>query len=158
MTTIKPGDVVGRLTVIDVVEKRNGGIAIVRCSCGNEFFCPASKLTGKVRRLQSCGCLRADACGEAAKNRQATYRQFGTNIALVKSDKISRNNTSGFKGVSFDKNCQKYEAYISVNGKKKRLGLYKDIAQAVAAREDAFEKYYQPKIDEYNAIYGEGLQ
>jgi hypothetical protein len=45
------------------------------------------------------------------------------------------NNTSGHKGVSWNKTKQKYHAYIKLNGKKIHLGSYKIFEQAVAARQ-----------------------
>jgi hypothetical protein len=44
------------------------------------------------------------------------------------------NNTSGFKGVSFHKNANKYRATIKINGKYKHLGLF-------LTPEEASEKY-----------------
>jgi hypothetical protein len=35
-----------------------------------------------------------------------------------------KNNTSGYKGVSFNKKSKKYEAKISINGKLNHLGLF----------------------------------
>ena len=50
------------------------------------------------------------------------------------------NNTSGFKGVCFDKRSQKYLATIKLNGKHIHIGLFK-------TAEEAFEAYKQ-KADE----------
>ena len=47
------------------------------------------------------------------------------------------NNTSGFKGVSFIKADNKYEAWIQVNGKKKHLGRFVDPAIAHEAYKKA---------------------
>ena len=46
------------------------------------------------------------------------------------------NNTSGFKGVCFNKRDQKYHASIGLNGKLIHIGLFK-------TAEDAFEAYKQ---------------
>ncbi len=43
---------------------------------------------------------------------------------------ISKNNTSGYKGVSWNKQHQRYEAYIWFNRKKRRLGLFDDPKEA----------------------------
>jgi len=37
-----------------------------------------------------------------------------------------KNNTSGYKGVSFDKRHKKWRAYIGFNGKCKKLGYFPD--------------------------------
>lgn len=51
--------------------------------------------------------------------RAATHQQNMQN-----QNKPQRNNTTGYLGVSFRKDKQKYEAQIGINGKIKRLGFY----------------------------------
>ncbi len=48
----------------------------------------------------------------------------------------NRNNTSGFKGVTFDKSKNKWDAYAMVNNKRYRIGLYATAALASAEREE----------------------
>lgn len=50
-------------------------------------------------------------------------------------------NSSGFKGVSFCKQKGKYEAYISVNNKKKNLGLFSTAEEAYAEYVKAVNLY-----------------
>lgn len=52
-----------------------------------------------------------------------------------------KTNTSGVKGVSFDKVNNKWKAQITVNYKGINLGRYKDFDDAVAARKQAEIKY-----------------
>lgn len=51
-------------------------------------------------------------------------------------------NTSGFIGVSWNKERQRWHSYIIVNYKQIDLGLYKDIRDAVIARLNAELKYF----------------
>lgn len=44
-----------------------------------------------------------------------------------------KNNTSGFRGVTWDRHAKKWAAQIFVNGKHLHLGLYTDIMDAAAA-------------------------
>jgi hypothetical protein len=46
-------------------------------------------------------------------------------------------NTSGFKGVSWYKRYQKWEANIAVNGKKRRIGYFDSLVKAACAYDDA---------------------
>ena len=46
-----------------------------------------------------------------------------------------KNNTSGFKGVSFNKHTKKFESKISINGKLKHLGLFETAEEASRAYE-----------------------
>jgi hypothetical protein len=54
----------------------------------------------------------------------------------------SRRNTTGHTGVYFDKRRSQYQAYISVEGKKKHLGWYKEIEDAIKARKWGENEYH----------------
>lgn len=56
--------------------------------------------------------------------------------------KIPSNNTSGVRGVIFDKACNKWRAEIKINGKSIYLGRYIQLEAAIAARKEAEEKYF----------------
>jgi hypothetical protein len=68
--------------------------------------------------------------------REATSQQNGHNT------RISKSNTSGFKGVSWNKNCGKWRSYISINGQQNHLGFYDTAEQAHEAYCDASAKYH----------------
>lgn len=61
-------------------------------------------------------------------------------------------NTSGHKGVSWDKRSCKWESYIHKNNKKISLGLYIDIEKAVKAREIAEIIYFGKKNPNFNNL------
>ena len=76
--------------------------------------------------------------------RWATSNENGYNQGKNKT------NTSGFKGVSFDKNTNKYQARININGKRKHLGYYKTPEEAsksyeIKAKEIHGDFYYKNK-------------
>lgn len=64
-----------------------------------------------------------------------------SNTENQKNKPIPRNNKTGYVGVSFSKSAKKYEAYITVNGKRKNLGLHETAAQAFEAREKANKEF-----------------
>lgn len=51
-------------------------------------------------------------------------------------------NTSGTPGVSWHKRLSKWQAYISFNNKRKYLGVFNNLEDAINARKEAEEKYY----------------
>ena len=53
-----------------------------------------------------------------------------------------KNNTSGFKGVSFDKQRQKFKAHINIYGKKKHLGYFEKAEDAHEAYKKGCVKYH----------------
>jgi len=68
--------------------------------------------------------------------REAKNSQNGKNMS------ISKRNTSGVSGVSFDKINQKWRAYIRVDGVHLNLGRWPSIKQAKLARIGAEKKYF----------------
>jgi hypothetical protein len=60
-----------------------------------------------------------------------------------------RNNETGTSGVSTDKRCGKYRAYISINGKHRGLGYFTNYEDAVAARITALAN-----VEGYHANHG----
>lgn len=53
-----------------------------------------------------------------------------------------KNSSSKYKGVSLRKTTNKYESYISINGKRKHLGFFKKEIDAAKAYNSAALKYY----------------
>jgi hypothetical protein len=68
--------------------------------------------------------------------REATDNQNKANRTLFK------NNTSGYKGVSWNKYNKKWVAYIRVNKKRIHLGYFNDIKDAARAYNEAAIKYF----------------
>jgi hypothetical protein len=71
-----------------------------------------------------------------------------TNLELVTCQQNNvyrrkgKNNTSGYKGVSWDKNANKYRAYIYLDNKKIHLGMFDCPIKAARAYDDAARKHY----------------
>ena len=74
-------------------------------------------------------------------NRQSNLRTV-TSTENSRNTEISVINTSGYKGVSFNKGRSLWEAYIHNNYKKINLGLFKDIDKAILARQRAESIYW----------------
>lgn len=68
--------------------------------------------------------------------REATRAQNGMNVGM------SPGNTSGYKGVSWDKNLNKWRAEIYVLGKRIHLGRHNDIDLAGLIYEEAARIYH----------------
>ena len=100
-----------------------------RCKCGNEVDVAAAQLVSS--EVKSCGCLSAEHIAKLS-----SYLDFadGTSIHILSSKKISRNNTTGVKGVYMAGG--KYKAKIVIQKKQYALGTYTSLADAAAAREE----------------------
>ena len=53
-----------------------------------------------------------------------------------------KRNTSGYVGVSFDKQKRKWKSYCSINGKLKHLGLFETAEEANVTRQEAIKIHY----------------
>ena len=73
----------------------------------------------------------------ACNLREATNSQNGKNL------KLSKANTSGHKGVCFDKQTGKWRAMIKVDFKTIQLGRYADKDEAIQVRKDAEKLYFK---------------
>lgn len=149
---MKIGDRFGKLTVIDF----DGRYAICKCECGNIKSIRKTSLTIKKCPTRSCGCIQKQVAHNignktiAENGRKQIERNmaYNTNFQVITQDKPPVNNTSGVKGVSWNKEKEAWDAYIGIHGKRVRLGRYENFEDAVKARKRAEEEYYQPLIDE----------
>lgn len=74
-------------------------------------------------------------------NRRANLR-ICTHSQNEANTDLRRNNTSGFKGVSFHRQTKKWEAKIMCNRQKVHLGLFNNIVLAALAYNAAAKKYH----------------
>lgn len=121
----------GNLTVLEETERISSDRSRYwkcKCNlCGKEKEIPANQL---LRGTQvSCGC------GKEKRLQETNGYVDGTCLKLVLSDKINRNNTSGYKGV-FQKRG-KWAAQIQYKKKTYYLGSYERFEDAVDARKQA---------------------
>ena len=74
--------------------------------------------------------------------RFASTRENGMNR------QIGKNNTSGYKGITFHKNKNKWMAQIKINGKNKNLGYFEKIEDAVNTRVNKAKQIFGEYINE----------
>lgn len=129
------------------------GYWICECDCGNRKSIRGNSLTMR-NGTRSCGCIQRDvAAGVGARtvaknseDRIATNVAYHTNFSVIESARLPKNNWSGHKGVSWDKSRGMWAVNIQVHGKKIFCGRYRKFEDAVAARVEAEEKYFDPLI------------
>lgn len=126
------------------------------CECGNTAFVSYSDLIkGSVK---SCGCLGKETSQKngkiAGENVRDNFCIDGTNIKNL-TMRIRSDNTSGIKGVSWDKSRKKWVAQIKFKGKKYYLGRYDKKEDAEEIRSVAEEKIFGSFLTWYVATYPE---
>lgn len=116
---LNPGDKFGEWTVIREVKPYHPSgarVCLCRCSCGNERIVRSERLvSGKSK---SCGHVT-------------------TRIENIVDAKPPKTNTSGFRGVHWNRKDQKWEANITYKNEREYLGQYDNKEDAVQARKSA---------------------
>lgn len=79
--------------------------------------------------------------GNGLNNRKSNLRQ-ATASENRRNQRLSKANSSGLKGVSWNKRESVWEAYIRVDGKKKSLGSFSNVDEAHAAYCRAAERFH----------------
>ena len=110
-----------------------------KCDCGNTCFVPTTYLTTGV--TISCGCKNEE--NRAALPNLDRGLVDGTMLCGIKKDrKLNKNNTSGVRGVRFDKDRGLWVAQIMFQRKAHILGRFKTKREAVKARLAGEEEYF----------------
>lgn len=78
--------------------------------------------------------------GNPSNNKLENLRLVTQDINM-KNAKLRKDNTSGLSGVSWNNSYNKWHSYIKVDRKRKHLGIYVDLFEAICARKSAENKY-----------------
>ena len=160
----------GRFKAIDIKDKRFGKLVakyptdkrdkyncsiiwVCQCDCGNTVEVATYRLI--KHEIRSCGCLGALTHRKYGIQIGAATKEMcidGTNVRNLTS-KIAKNNTSGIKGVSWDKARSKWVAQIVFQGKNYYLGRYDKKEDAAEARRIAEDKLFNNFLEWYNNTY-----
>ena len=89
--------------------------------------------------------------GKAAATAMTENAGFveGTQLCKLSTTKANAN-SSGIRGVFFNRRSGKWRATLKFQGKDHYLGEYIKIDDAIKARQRAEELYYTPVIERYN--------
>lgn len=93
--------------------------------------------------VTSCGCVHDGLFKINSKNARKKMFVKSTNVPKIAYDNLQKNNTSGYKGVSWHKGKSKWYARIMFQGKNYSLGYYSDIEQAVIVRKTAEKELHK---------------
>ena len=129
------GQKFGLLTAMYPTERRDHRGSVYWhcvCECGNEIDVSAGALMEGNNR--SCGCLKDKNQKQIAQRRHLVD---GTCVEVLEKRKKRRDNESGFRGVFYLKNSNRYRVDIGFKGKRYYVGLFEDYDEAVQARLEA---------------------
>ncbi len=144
-----PVDLTGQrfrmLTALYPTSKRDRNNTVVwhcRCDCGREVDVSYEDLV--YSPIRSCGCQK-----RRAEQQLKTYLTHvaGTTVDRLKSTKPNSNSKTGVRGVFQVRGL--YRAELRFQGKVYRLGTYKTLEEAAAARRRAEDSLYKPFVAFY---------
>lgn len=145
----------GNLTALEPTDKRDksNGSVIWRCVCDCGNYKEVAEAELKRGATRSCGCLARNFFRENGK-KVLTEQAKKVCVENTRLDNLTaakaKNNTSGYKGVTWDGSRGKWMAQIVFQGKKHNLGRYNTLEEAAAARKQAEEELYKPILDKYD--------
>lgn len=141
------GQKFGRLTVIEIASKSAKNTTyLCKCDCGKTIkVLRFNLINGKTK---SCGCLRSELRSEDPPVNGGFVD--GTCVNYITSCKLSKNNTSGIKGITWDKGTQKWRADITFKGVAYYLGRYDKIEDAKRIREGAENELHSNFLEWYS--------
>ncbi len=144
------GQQFGKLTVISRSEKRaprgkrTTPLWECRCECGNITYKATDSLHNSD--VSMCADCASHYCISIA--RQSAGFVGGTQISKIKEMKTSAANTSGCRGVYYEKRTNKWRARLKFKGKIMNFGSYERFEDAVAARRQAELEYFGAFLEE----------
>lgn len=138
------GKRIGRLTVIGLSDRygsrgaRRTRLWECLCDCGNTTYKATDVLTNdEVSMCADCAKLYA-----ASRMREEAGYFDGTQLSKARSTKPISTNTSGVRGVYWDRQIGKWRARLRLRGKLMSFGCYSNFEDAVRARKRAEQEYY----------------
>lgn len=147
------GEVINNITIIDKKLENKRTYYNCKCSCGKTFWTRSDTL----KTIESCGCLRLEKIKSNAPKLIKKHLDKNiidnTNISVIARNTPNTRNTSGHKGVRWDKERNTWYAFITFKGKFHFLGRYADKEEAIAVRKKAEEKYFKKFLDNLNKNY-----
>lgn len=115
-------------------DKQRDGYSCLRAKCDNT--------DRQIKFQYLLGCKYYDHINRnPLDNRKSNLRQASTQ-ENARNRSVPSNNTSGFIGVSWDKDAEKWRAFIKINGKNKWLGRFINKEDAIVARLKAEKEYF----------------
>lgn len=152
------GTVYKGFEILDYKRENGRSLVLVKCPlCGKEVWKHKDKID---RGMRSCGCYsekfheerRIDLSGKKVSKISEKYLIDGTSVLRL-TGKIPSNNTSGVKGVCYNKRSKKWIAQIVFKGHSYFLGGYEKKEDAIKARKTAEKEKFGNFLEWYEKEY-----
>lgn len=148
------GKVFGRLTVLERSDKRvsRGQRTVPTWRCRCECGAIVEKATDILTNDDVSMCLDCAQKYTAAIARKSAGFVGGTQVTKLRNMSPNAANTSGVRGVYFEKRTNTWRARLKFKGKIMSFGSYVRFEDAVLARKEAEQLYFGEFLEEYEAM------
>lgn len=142
----------GKLSVVERSDRysirgeRKCRLWMCRCDCGRITYVSTDSLTASGER----SCLACAAKYNSAKARAGAGYVDGTQLSRIRNMKPGAANTSGARGVYYDKKQNRWRARLKFKGKIMNFGSYDKFEDAVAARKAAEREYFGEFLEKHD--------
>lgn len=157
------GEKYGYLTLLEDTGERSRQGSVkwkCKCDCGKIVYRTQECIRNSMKKgcAISCGCKKDKSVGKRLafdkdrieKARKAIAPYDGTTMQGIGPQKIRKNNTSGYRGVSFMNREQKWAAQLLIRGKQYRK-LFDRKEDAIKYRQYLEKEYFDPIREEYKS-------
>lgn len=122
---------------------------LCECKCGKKVWVKTANLING--HTKSCGCLNREVASQNNSKYFKKYRQKNyveeTSLSRIKAIN-NKNNTSGVRGIYYNKTTKRWIAKLTFKGKTYRKSfLIKK--EAIKYRKQLEEKYFKPILEKY---------
>ena len=109
----------------------------------SDYHSIVTNINKKTTRMSQvvCGTYKDHINRNPLDNRKANLRD-ASYTENARNYSRQKNNTSGFSGVCWDKQCNKWIAYITIDKRRKKIGRFINKEDAIIARLEAEKKYF----------------
>lgn len=145
--------IINNIELMETTDNRKGTSVVWKCKCfcGNIFYASLNDI--KRGKIKSCGCTRIKYTPENLKKANKIFREKflveNTSLSSI-SDTMLSTNTSGIKGVYWNKSKQRWTA-ILIFQKKCHTRYFSTKEEAIKCRKEWEEKYFKPILEKYKA-------
>lgn len=147
------GRVFGKLEVLGRSDKRNSRGARTtpqwecRCECGEITY----KATDTLKNPDLSMCSDCAATYATEKARENAGYVDGTQITKIRDMTPYATSTSGYRGIYYESKHNRWRAEIKFQKKRYYLGVFKNKADAIKARQRAEEEIFGKFLEKYGS-------
>jgi hypothetical protein len=128
--------------ILKATDNARGYLHLDLCKNGKPKKHKVHRLVAQYFLLNADEKLFVDHIDGNTLNNHVSNLRFATKQENNRNRTMSSKNTTGFKGVCYNKSKKRYQANITINGKLKHLGYYKTAEEASESYQETAQRLF----------------